>query len=178
MHHQRKRRRRLPPARVVLQIANGESVVLASGQDNNVAVAGQARIHAGQAIGIAAGLSAPGEGNVGLQLTAGQDDIDLQAQHDLLRLAAREDLTIVSANMNVDFAAAKRIRIATAGGAAITMEGGNITVECPGPITYNAAKRTFEGAESTPYSLPQFPQTVCLDCLLKAAAAGMPLAIV
>ncbi|WP_373376157.1 type VI secretion system Vgr family protein [Cupriavidus nantongensis] len=161
-----------------LQLANGESVVLASGQDNNIAVAGQARVQAGQAIGIAAGLSVAGEGNVGLQLTAGQDDIDLQAQHDLLKLAARDDLTIVSANMTVDFAAAKRIRIATAGGAAITMEDGNITVECPGPITYKAAKRTFEGAESTPYALPQFPQTACLDCLLNAAAAGMPLATV
>ncbi|SPA46253.1 type VI secretion system Vgr family protein [Cupriavidus taiwanensis] len=140
-----------------LQIASGESVVLASGQDNNVAVAGQGRIHAGQAIGIAAGLSGPGEGNVGLQLTAGQDDIDLQAQHHLLRLAAREDLTIVSANMNVDFAAAKRIRIATAGGAAITIEGGNITFECPGPITYKAAQRTFEGPVHIDQALPQFP---------------------
>ncbi|MBB3010458.1 type VI secretion system Vgr family protein [Cupriavidus alkaliphilus] len=142
-----------------LQLANGEGVVLASGQDNNVAVAGQARIHAGHAIGIAAGLSAPGEGNVGLQLTAGQDDIDLQAQHDLLKLAAREDLTIVSANMNVDFAAARRIRIATAGGAAITIEGGNITFECPGPITYKAAQRKFDGPVTTNRDLPLFPDT-------------------
>ncbi|SPR98425.1 conserved hypothetical protein [Cupriavidus taiwanensis] len=142
-----------------LQIASGESVVLASGQDNNVAVAGQGRIHAGQAIGIAAGLSAPGEGNVGLQVTAGQDDIDLQAQHDLLKLAAREDLTIVSANMNVDFAAAKRIRIATAAGAAITIEGGNITFECPGPITYQAAQRTFEAGVRHDYPLPTAPAT-------------------
>ncbi|NOV26195.1 type VI secretion system tip protein VgrG [Cupriavidus necator] len=142
-----------------LQIASGESVVLASGQDNNVAVAGQASIHAGHAIGIAAGLSAPGEGNVGLQLTAGQDDIDLQAQHDLLKLAARDDLTIVSANMNVDFAAAKRIRIATAGGAAITIESGNITFECPGTITYKAAQRTFEGPVTTNRDLPLFPDT-------------------
>ncbi|SOZ14417.1 conserved hypothetical protein; putative VGR-RELATED PROTEIN [Cupriavidus taiwanensis] len=140
-----------------LQIANGESVVLASGQDNNVAVAGQGRIHAGQAIGITAGLSSAGEGNVGLQLTAGQGDVDLQAQHDLLKLAAREDLTIVSANMNVDFAAAKRIRIATAGGAAITIEGGNITFECPGPITYKAAQRKFEPGVNTTLDLLQFP---------------------
>ncbi|AMR76297.1 type VI secretion system Vgr family protein [Cupriavidus nantongensis] len=142
-----------------LQIASGESVVLASGQDNNVAVAGQGRVHAGQAIGVAAGLSSAGDGNVGLQLTAGQGDIDLQAQHDLLKLAAREDLTIVSANMNVDFAAAKRIRIATAGGAAITIEGGNITFECPGPITYKAAQRKFEGPSNTNRDLPQFPDT-------------------
>ncbi|WP_427311558.1 type VI secretion system Vgr family protein [Cupriavidus sp. H39] len=142
-----------------LQIASGESVVLASGQDNNVAVAGQARLHAGRAIGIAAGLSAAGENNIGLQLTAGQNDIDIQAQHDLLKVAARDDLTIVSANMNVDFAAAKRIRIATAGGAAITIEGGNITVECPGPITYKAAQRMFEGPVTTNRDLPLFPDT-------------------
>ncbi|SPA27407.1 conserved hypothetical protein; putative VGR-RELATED PROTEIN [Cupriavidus taiwanensis] len=142
-----------------LQIASGESVVLASGQDNNVAVAGQGRIHSGQAIGVAAGLSSAGDGNVGLQLTAGQGDIDLQAQHDLLKLAAREDLTIVSANMNVDFAAARRIRIATAGGAAITIEGGNITFECPGPITYKAAQRKFEAGVRHDYSLPMAPAT-------------------
>ena len=161
-----------------LQLANGESVALLSGQDHNVAVAGRARVHAGQAIGIAAGLSTAGEGNVGLQVTAGQDDIDLQAQHDLLKLAAREDLVVVSANMNVDFAAAKRIRLATAGGASITLEGGNITVECPGPITYKAAQRKFEGPVDTPYPLPVFPQKACLDCLLKAAAAGAPVASV
>ncbi|SOY41349.1 type VI secretion system Vgr family protein [Cupriavidus taiwanensis] len=159
-----------------LQLANGESVALLSGQDHSIAVAGQGRVHAGQAIGIAAGLSAAGEGNVGLQVTAGQDDIDLQAQHDLLKLAAREDLVIVSANMNVDFASAKRIRLATAGGASITLEGGNITVECPGPITYKAAQRKFEGPVNTPYPLPVFPQHACLDCLLKAAAAGSHLA--
>ncbi|SOY52196.1 type VI secretion system Vgr family protein [Cupriavidus taiwanensis] len=142
-----------------LQIASGESVVMASGQDHSIAVAGQARVHAGHAIGVAAGLSAAGEGNVGLQLTAGQDDIDLQAQHDLLKLAAREDLTIVSANMNVDFAAAKRIRIATAGGAASTIEGGNITFECPGPITYKAAQRKFEPGVRHDYPLPMAPAT-------------------
>ncbi len=159
-----------------LQIANGESLSLSSGQDSNVAVGGQARLHAGQAIGMAAGLSKPGEGNVGLQLTAGADDIDVQAQHDLLKLAAQQDLTIVSTNMNVDFAGAKRIRIATAGGASITIEGGNITFECPGPITYKTAQRKFEGAVKTPYALPVFPNNVCLDCLLKAAASGAPVA--
>ncbi|PZX21526.1 uncharacterized protein DUF2345, partial [Cupriavidus phytorum] len=83
----------------------------------------------------------------------------LQAQHDLLKLAAREDLTIVSANMNVDFAAAKRIRIATAGGASITIEGGSITFECPGPITYKAAQRKFEASIRHDYPLPLAPAT-------------------
>ena len=140
-----------------LQLTNGESIALGSGQDTNLAVGRQARMHAGQAIGVAAGLSKAGDNNIGLQLTAGQDNIDVQAQHDVLRLMAEQDLKLVSANLHVDFAAAKRIRIATAGGASITLENGNITVECPGPITYKTMQRTFAGPVIQSYSLPTFP---------------------
>ncbi|MFX3551233.1 type VI secretion system Vgr family protein, partial [Ralstonia mannitolilytica] len=142
-----------------LQLANGESIALGSGQDTNLAIGKQTRMQAGQAIGVAAGLSKAGDNNIGLQLTAGQDNIDVQAQHDVLKLMAKQDLKLVSANMNVDFAAAKRVRIATAGGASITLEGGNITVECAGAITYKAAQRKFEGPQGTSYSLPNFPQS-------------------
>jgi len=142
-----------------LQLANGESIALGSGQDTNLAIGKQARMHAGQAIGVAAGLSKAGDNNIGLQLTAGQDNIDVQAQHDVLKLMAKQDLKLVSVNMNVDFAAAKRIRIATAGGASITLEGGNITVECAGPITYKAAQRTFEGPVSKTVTPAGFPTT-------------------
>ncbi len=99
-----------------LQFANGESIALASGQDTNVAVGKQARIHAGQGIGVAAGLSKAGDDDIGLQLTAGQDNLDVQAQHDALGLLSKDDLKLVSANLHVDFAAAKRIRLATAAG--------------------------------------------------------------
>ena len=155
-----------------LQLANGESIALGSGQDTNIAVGKQARMHAGHAIGVAAGLSKAGENNIGLQLTAGQDNIDVQAQHDTLKLMAKDDLKLVSANMNVDFAAAKRIRLATAAGAAITLEGGNITVECSGPITYKAAQRTFDGPVNQSYPLPAFPQSICVECMLRAMSGG------
>jgi len=94
----------------------------------------------------------------------------------VLKLMAKQDLKLVSANMNVDFAAAKRIRIATAGGASITLEGGNITVECAGPITYKSAERKFDGPVNQSYPMPTFPQSVCLECLLKAATSGSPVA--
>ncbi len=123
---------------------------------------------------MAAGLSQAGDGNIGLQLTAGQDDIDVQAQHDALNLLSEQGLTLVSANLNVDFAAAKRIRLATAEGASITLENGNITVECPGPITYKTEQRTFAGPVNQSYPLPLFPQSVCLECMLKAAAQRVP----
>jgi uncharacterized protein involved in type VI secretion and phage assembly len=146
-----------------LQIANGESIALGSGQDTNLAVGKQARVHAGLAIGMAAGLSKAGDNNVGLQLTAGQDNIDVQAQHDVLKLKAKQDLKLVSANMHVDFAAAKRIRIATAGGASITIEGGNITVECAGPITYKAAQRQFQGPTHASIEMNSWPHTAFDD---------------
>ncbi|MGK2832814.1 DUF2345 domain-containing protein, partial [Ralstonia pseudosolanacearum] len=151
-----------------LQFANGESIALASGQDTNVAVGKQARIHAGQGIGVAAGLSKAGDGNIGLQLTAGQDNLDVQAQHDVLGLLSKDDLKLVSANLHVDFAAAKRIRLATAAGASITLEGGNIIVETPGRITYKAAQRSFAGPVTQSYPLPVFPQGVCVECVLRA----------
>ncbi|AZU59804.1 type VI secretion protein [Ralstonia pseudosolanacearum] len=151
-----------------LQFANGESIALASGQDTNVAVGKQARIHAGQGIGVAAGLSKAGDDNIGLQLTAGQDNLDVQAQHDALGLLSKDDLKLVSANLHVDFAAAKRIRLATAAGASITLEGGNITVETPGRITYKAAQRSFAGPVTQSYPLPVFPQGVCVECVLCA----------
>ncbi|NKA33056.1 type VI secretion protein [Ralstonia solanacearum] len=153
-----------------LQLANGENIALGSGQDTNIAVGKQARVHAGQAIGVAAGLSKAGDNNIGLQLTAGQGNIDVQAQHDVLKLMAKDDLKLVSANMNVDFAAAKRIHLATAAGAAITLENGNITVECSGPITYKAAQRTFDGPVNQSYPLPAFPQSICVECMLRALA--------
>ncbi|QIK21563.1 type VI secretion system tip protein VgrG (plasmid) [Ralstonia solanacearum] len=151
-----------------LQFANGESIALASGQDTNVAVGKQARIHAGQGIGVAAGLSKAGDDNIGLQLTAGQDNLDVQAQHDALGLLSKDDLKLVSANLHVDFAAAKRIRLATAAGASITLEGGNIIVETPGRITYKAAQRSFAGPVNQSYPLPAFPQGVCVECVLRA----------
>jgi hypothetical protein len=62
-------------------------------------------------------------------------------------------------------------------GASITLEGGNITVECPGPITYKAAQRTFQGPVSASYPLPLMPKSICVECLLAAQASGAPFAV-
>lgn len=159
-----------------LQFATGRHASFASGQDTNLAIGGQARVHGGQAIGIAAGLEKSGADNTGLKLIAGDKDIDVQAQHDAMKLQAKGELKVVSANMHADFAAAKRIRVATAGGASITIEGGNITVECPGPITYKSAQRKFEGPGNASYDLPLMPNNICKECLLAAQASGSPFA--
>ncbi len=41
-----------------------------------------------------------------------------------------------------------------AGGASVTIEGGNITVACPGTITVQASKKSFVGPAEKSYKLP------------------------
>ena len=86
-------------------------------------------------------------------------------------------MTIQSANAHIDWAAAKKIVLATAGGANITIEGGNITVMCPGKITVRASQKSFVGPEKQSYPLPGLPKQVCVECLLKARKAGARVAI-
>ncbi|OON62808.1 rhs element Vgr protein [Massilia sp. KIM] len=152
-----------------VQLANGETVSLMSGQDTQFVTGGQWRVHSGQAIGVLAGAVKAGEGGIGLQMIAAKDAIDIQAQADTLTVQARDELSVVSANAHIDWAAAKSISLSTAGGANITIEGGNITVQCPGKITIHAGKKSFGGSTERNYKLPIMPQSVCLECLAKRA---------
>ncbi|TFW13650.1 type VI secretion system Vgr family protein [Duganella callida] len=157
-----------------VQLANGETISMVSGNDSQFLSGGQLRTHTGQAIGVLGGAVQPGEGGLGVQLIAARDAIDIQAQADELKVQARDDVNIVSASAEVDWAAARRISLSTAGGANITIEGGNITVQCPGKLTIHAGKKNFSGAAQQDYPLPVMPQSICVECLLKARAAGAP----
>jgi uncharacterized protein (DUF2345 family) len=130
------------------------------------------RVHTGQAIGVLGGAVKAGEGNVGLQLIAAKDAIDFQAQADELKVQARDEINVISANAYIDWAAAKRISLSTAGGANITIEGGNITVQCPGKILVHAGKKSFTGPERISFSMPALPRSICVECLRKSLAAG------
>jgi len=68
------------------------------------------------------------------------------------------------------------LHLAVDGGASVTIEGGNITFSCPGQIKAHASAHRFEGPKNTTYSLPLFPQSVCVECMLKAARKGAPYA--
>ncbi|NVM79409.1 type VI secretion system VgrG family protein, partial [Duganella sp. SG902] len=147
-----------------VQLANGETISLMSGNDSQFMVGGQLRAHSGQAIGVLGGAVKAGEDNLGLQLIAAKDAIDIQAQADTLKVQARDEVSIISANGEVDWAAAKRISLSTAGGANITIDGGNITVQCPGKLTVHAGKKNFGGAASLSAEMPSLPRgTLAFD---------------
>jgi Rhs element Vgr protein len=160
-----------------LQLANGETTTIMSGQDTQFITGGQMRVHTGQAIGVLGGAVNAGEGNIGLQLIAAMDTNDFQALRDTATIQARDEVSVISANSHIDWAAAKSIRLATAGGANIAIEGGNITVQCPGKIAVHAGKKSFVGPQKLEYLLPKLPREVCIECLLKALKAGSALSL-
>ena len=155
-----------------IQLSNGETLSLMSGQDSQYSTGGALRVHSGQAIGILAGAVQAGSNNTGLQLIAAQDDIDLQAQADTLQVQAKDQISVQSANAHIDWAAAKKISISTAGGANITIEGGNITTQAPGQVTVHAGAKVFEGPGRVNYPMPTLPRSICVECLKKSLAAA------
>jgi uncharacterized protein (DUF2345 family) len=155
---------------------SNENVQFASGQDTDVAVGGAMRLHTGQAIGFLGGAIKAGDkaAGTGLTMIAGAGDIDVQSQAGTLQVAALNDLKIQSQSANIDWASAKKITLSTAGGANIVIEGGNVTVMCPGTITVHAATKSFVGAQNRSTPKPTLPNAVCKDCLLNAMKQGAP----
>lgn len=158
-----------------LHWAAGETLTLASGQASQLAVASNLRLHTGQAIGwlVEAVEGAPTE-DVSLSLVTGEGELDVQAQNDQIKLQAKDQLRIISANAEAEFAAGKTVHLATSGGASMTIEGGNIVFACPGEIKVHAAKKSFVGPVQGRYPLPVFPQSVCKECLMLAAQRAAP----
>jgi type VI secretion system secreted protein VgrG len=107
-------------------------------------------------------------------MIAAQGPIDLQAQAGPAQVAAKQTLELKTASGVINIAAAKRVVLAVSGGASITIEGGQFTAQCPGKITVKAGNKVMAGGLKMPYGMPLMPQSVCVECMLKAARAGVP----
>lgn len=162
-----------------VQWSAGEGITIASGQDTHIAVGGASRIHTGQAIGVLAGAIQPGTQAQGKGITviAGQGALDIQAQAGTLQLAAQGLVHIQSQNANVDWAAAKRIVLATAGGACVTLGGGDIDIACPGTLRINAGQKSFVGAEQANTDLGPLPKGGAFQrqFVLRSMGNGQPI---
>jgi len=140
-----------------IQLANDETANIMSGEDSQFVTGEQFRVHTGQAIGMLAGAVSPGQEGLGLQLITGKDNTHIQAQSDDINIQAKNQVDVMSAHAQVDWAAAKSISMSTAAGANITIAGGNITIQCPGMITIHASQKSFVGPEGLDYPLPMMP---------------------
>jgi len=161
-----------------IQFASGEAISWQAGQDIHIAGGNQLRVNTGQSIGILAGAVQPGEGakGKGLTMIAGQGPVQMQAQAGQAEVSAKGLINVQSANSHIDWAAAKKITLATSGGAQIVIEGGGITVQCPGKITVKAATKSFIGPATEETPKPDLPKSdFCLSCFLRALKSGSAL---
>jgi uncharacterized protein (DUF2345 family) len=160
-----------------VQVANGESVALMCGQDSQLTNGGQIRAHTGQVFGILGGAVKSGDNNLGLQIISAKDAVDTQAQADELKVQARDEIKVISANLHIDLASAKRLSLSTAGGANITVDGGTIRVQCPGKIAVHAGKKSFANASSLKHQFPELPRGAMRfdEKFLLVDSAGDPL---
>ncbi|QPC32347.1 type VI secretion system tip protein VgrG [Caldimonas thermodepolymerans] len=146
-------------------LAAGEVLHTAAGRDVHQAVGGQARLHTGQAIGVLAGAVGPGEGaaGTGLTMVAAQGPVECQAQDGPMQLAAHGLVDVRSRHAHIDWAAATRVVLATAGGACITIDAQGITCQCPGKFTVRAARKRFAGPSTVAAELNAWPGPLPLD---------------
>ncbi|KAG0921639.1 hypothetical protein G6F32_015009 [Rhizopus arrhizus] len=68
-----------------------------------------------------------------------------------------------------ELAAPRTLHIATAGGASLTLEGGNLVVNCPGTITVHAGQKSFVGPAQLSYALPDMPTSTLSEQIPKLA---------
>ena len=83
----------------------------------------------------------------------------MQAQAANIQVAAKQDVKVQSQSAHIDWAAAKSVTLATAGGASITIAGGNITVQCPGTITVHASNKSFTGPQFASVGIQTMPHS-------------------
>jgi uncharacterized protein (DUF2345 family) len=152
-----------------IQFASGEAISWQAGQDLHIASGNQLRVNTGQSLGILAGAVQAGNGakGKGLTMIAGQGPVQMQAQAGQAQVAAKGLINVQSANSHIDWAAAKKITLATSGGASIVIDGNGITTQCPGKITVRAAQKSFIGPGSESYQLPRLPRVPITDVPVK-----------
>src|SRR5699024_10480873 len=150
-----------------MAFAVGETLNLGSGEHTSLAAGEHLRLHSGQTLGITAGTQ--GATGVGIHVGAAKGPVLIEAQHGALTLASDDDLQVIS-NTQLNLAAADSIKLATAGGAYIEIKDGNITFGCPGQLTVEASAHQLGPAAGLSTKLPIFPDSICVECLMKRAA--------
>lgn len=138
-----------------LQQAAGETIITSSGGDVDHAIGGSLRIHSGQALSVLASIQTGGD-SPGLSAIAAQGPFRVEAQHGAMNIDARQDLKLVSVTSTFEAAAKTAITLMTKAGATIRIDGGDISVCCPGQLVVHAAKHEFAGPASGKAKLPQF----------------------
>ena len=152
----------------LLQLDSPAGIVAATPANAMLAADTSTSMCAGQAINFAAqanllhsavsGISLFTYGkDGGMHLHAASGKFSSQSQEASTRLTADKSVTVASVNAGINIAAKQHVLL-TSQGAAIRIEGGNITLNAPGKVEFKASKKDLTGPASSEASLPALPK--------------------
>jgi type VI secretion system secreted protein VgrG len=127
--------------------AAGATTSLSAGQAVNFVAQGSCA-HAVRA-GISMFTYGKGGEKNGIAMHAASGKVSSQSQSGATRLTAEKAVVVASINKSVSVAAKTHL-LMTAQGAALSIEGGNITLSCPGQIDFKASAKELAGPVSVP----------------------------
>lgn len=161
------------PAHFVMSAGN--TTTLVASQDINL----QSQRHT--AIAVKSGISLftygkatnPDKPNTetGMQFHAASGNVSVQAQANTLALTADKAINVSSVTNAITMGAPKHILL-TAGGSAIRIQGGSITLTTSGPANFKAAMKELAGAGSASVSLEMKKAGPLKTCEFRAGGAA------
>ncbi|MDW5417089.1 DUF2345 domain-containing protein [Iodobacter sp. CM08] len=110
---------------------------------------------------------------IALKLIAAKGKIQLQAQSDDIEITGDKSVKLTAIKGKGLFNAKQEILL-TAGGAYIRIKDGKIDLHAPGQVSIKGGSHDWSGPAKMSPPLPQFPNTVCIPCLLAAMKSGSP----
>ena len=121
--------------------------------------------------GKASNASKPNQ-ETGIKLHAGTGNVAVHAHKDAIKLTADKSIDATSTHDSIQMGAPNHVLL-TAGGSALRLEGGNITLTTPGAARFKASMKELTGPQSAstsltlpqPKTLPPCPQTSMQDGL-------------
>jgi type VI secretion system secreted protein VgrG len=111
---------------------------------------------------------------IAMKLIAAHGTVQMQAQHGEMELTAEQDVTVTSTTRKIRFNGKKEVLL-TSGGAYVRIKDGRIELHCPGTLSVKGKKHVLAGSDRLDVAYPQFPGSVCVECMLKARASTNPI---
>lgn len=108
---------------------------------------------------------------VGIKLHAASGSVSMQSQSAATRLTASKRVEVSSVTATVKVTAPKHVLL-TAAGAALRIEGGNITLNGPGKVEFKAAMKELTGPASASASLSLAKAGEIKRCAMKSKSAA------
>ena len=140
-----------------IAFATPATLLTYAGRHHQASVQGDAHFSAGKTVSSISGAATSLYSHSGgITAIAAHHPLSIQAHSDTLEVLADQSVTITSTDAGITVLANQKI-VLIAGGAAITLDGENITFACPGTFSVKGAGQGWGGAVRASARLPVLP---------------------